>query len=137
MRLPEHLLEQINEQNQDDSRFKFKGKRPENRKQKRKAKRLEKKAKRNKVSVEQVKVKQNKQETHISKPLIEKVASENSNANFFKLVNQQTDPGFDEDEANIKKYAKKLGIKQVGSIPQSFDEDGLGCLHIFSNSSFI
>jgi nucleolar MIF4G domain-containing protein 1 len=53
-----------------------------------------------------------------------------SNPQFHKLLtsaNRETS-AIDQDEMNMKYYAKKLGIKQAGSIPQSLHDDGLGFL---------
>jgi nucleolar MIF4G domain-containing protein 1 len=53
-----------------------------------------------------------------------------SNPQFHKLLTSagSNPSAVDQDEMNMRYYAKKLGIKKAGSIPQALHDDGLGFL---------
>lgn len=53
-----------------------------------------------------------------------------TNPLFYQLMQQDGIRGNDEDqdELNIRYYAKKLGVKKNGNLPQPLLDDGLGCM---------
>jgi nucleolar MIF4G domain-containing protein 1 len=156
MKIPlsvQQLLEGTNAAQEDNSRFKNK-KKPSNsldRKSSRKAARTEVKTKkRARHSVPPIPATAAKQPPFVAKkknpvpvpqPVVVKKKKEKSeqakmesllisNPQFHKLISTNgSDPSVvDQDEMNMRYYAKKLGIKQAGSIPQSLHDDGLGFL---------